>query len=151
MQLSAKQFAASVKGLHADVADASFGGNDKRRAQRVELKHRVTIVPYEDGRPRSGVGVELRDVSARGIRFLHSAPMAPGTQFVLELPQPGGVPMRILCTVAHSGPTSEGPFSTGAEFTCALQNGGVSAKAPLKPNGLERLHEQERIRNSILD
>jgi hypothetical protein len=149
MQLSAKHFTEIVKRL--DAADPKFTSNDKRRARRVELRSRVTIIPYVDGHARDGVGVELRDISTRGIRFLHSQPMAHGTQFVLELPQASGEPMTILCTVAHSEPTSEGPFSTGAEFTCALQTGGKIGKATPQPTGQDRLNEQERIRHSILD
>ena len=151
MQLSAKQFAEIVQRLEADAADPSFAGDDKRRAHRVELKNRVTIVPYDDGQPRAGVGVELRDVSPRGLRFLHSQVMPLGSQFVLELPHASGEPMTILCTVAHSEPTSQGPFSTGAEFICVLESGGKSPSRTPPSTGLDRLNEQDRIRHSILD
>src|SRR5689334_22300490 len=107
MQLSVNQFAEIVKRLDADTADPSFSGDDKRRAHRVELTSRVTIVPYVDGHPRDGTGVELRDVSSRGLRFMHSQPMPVGSQFVLELPQASGDPLTILCTVAHSRPTPQ--------------------------------------------
>ena len=148
MHLSARQFGEIVAHLVADVPHAPAGADsDKRRAKRVTLDYRATIIPYEDGKARDGVGVEVRDFSPRGIRFLHSARFARGTQFVLELPQQTGGPLTILCTVVHCRVTPEGPFSTGAEFTCALRN-----EKPVKPTaGGERLAERDRIRHSILD
>jgi hypothetical protein len=151
MQFSAKQFGEIVTRLGADAADPIFAGGDQRRAHRVELSNRVTIVPYADGQPRAGVGVELRDVSPRGLRFLHSQQLPVGAQFVLELAQAGGDPLTILCTVAHSEPTPQGPFSTGAEFTCVLPAGGKPGKPAPQPSALNRLNEQDRIRHSILD
>jgi hypothetical protein len=149
MQLSAKQFSEIVARLEADAgADPAFAGDDKRRAHRVELNNRVTIVPYADGQPAAGVGVELRDLSHRGLRFHHSEPLPVGSQFVLELPQATGDPLAILCTVAHSEPTSQGPVSIGAEFTFALRK---SPKGAAQPSGLDQLNEQDRIRHSILD
>ena len=141
MHLSAKQFAEIVERLEADALAACFPGHDKRRAPRVAMKNRATIVPYVEGVAGKGVGVEVRDFSARGIRFLHPAQLANGEQFVLELPQQGGDPVSILCTVMHCRRTEEGPHSIGAEFTCVLRK----SKAPS-----ERL-DRDRIRQSILD
>ena len=141
MQLSAKQFAQIVERLEPDAAGALPAG-DHRRAPRVELNNRATIVPYVGGVAGKGVGVEVRDFSARGIRFLHSARFARGEQFVLELFQQAADPVSILCTVVHCKPTDEGPFSSGAEFTCVLRHG--------KPAPADRA-ERDRIRQSILD
>ena len=141
MHLSAKQFAEIVERLDGDVADQLFPGHDKRRANRVALHHRATIVPYTDGVAADGVGVEVRDFSARGIRFLHSATLARGEQFVLELPQQGSDPVSILCTIVHCRPTDEGPNSIGAEFTCVLR----------KAKNAGDRSERDRIRQSILD
>lgn len=140
MQLSAKQFSEIVERL--DTGASGLPAGDNRRAPRVELKYRATIIPYVGGVAGKGVGVEVRDFSARGIRFLHSARFARGEQFVLELLQQGADPVSILCTIVHSKPTDEGPFSTGAEFTCVLRRG--------KPAAADR-SERDRIRQSILD
>jgi hypothetical protein len=145
MHLSAKQFAEILSGLDKDGRDASFGGCDKRRAPRVPLNNRVTIVPDLQGETCDAVGVELRDVSQRGIRFLHSRTLPAGGQFVLELPQPTGDPVRILCRIVHARATPEGPVSIGAEFTCVLRPG----KQP-KPAVSAAAAERERIRQSIL-
>jgi hypothetical protein len=140
MHLSAKQFAEIVERLEADAAGVPAG--DNRRAPRVALANRATIIPYVGGVAGKGVGVEVRDFSARGIRFLHSAKFTRGEQFVLELLQQGAEPVSILCTIVHCKPTDEGPFSTGAEFTCVLRN--------VKAGAADR-QERDRIRQSILD
>jgi hypothetical protein len=72
--------------------------------------------------------------------------MPTGGQFVLELPQTSGEPVRILCSVVHSKPTGEGPFSIGAEFTCVIREG----KRP-KPATTVSNVERNRIQQSILD
>jgi hypothetical protein len=146
MHLSAKQFAEILTGLGGDGRDPSFDGRDKRRAPRVQLNNRVTIIPDITGGEAQPVGVEMRDFSSRGLRFLHSQPLPRGGQFVLELPQAGGEPVRILCSVVHSRQTPEGPFSIGAEFTCSL-------RADKRPQAAASTSasERERIRQSILD
>jgi hypothetical protein len=146
MHLSTKQFAEILSGLQGDVSDPSFAGSDKRRAHRVQLNNRVTIIPDVKGEEAQPVGVELRDFSPRGLRFLHGRTMPAGSQFVLELPQTSGEPVRILCSVVHAKPTDEGPFSIGAEFTCVLRPGK-------RPNAAASVSsdERDRIRHSILD
>jgi hypothetical protein len=139
--LTADQFSQLLERLDPEsIGDASFPGSEKRRAPRVELRNRATIVPYVDGMEPTGVGVEVRDFSARGIRFLHSSRLEKGSQFVLELSQRGEDPLRILCTVMHCRPSDEGPISIGAEFTCVLR------KTSLKISK----SDEDRIRQSIL-
>jgi hypothetical protein len=153
MQLSAQQFARIAEQLEVDDCQG-VAGHEKRRAARAPLKQRATIVPYVAGVAAEPVGVEVRDFSSRGIRFLHSARLARGEQFVLQLAQRAGGPVTILCTVVHCRVTSEGPFSTGAEFTCVLRKekrttaktGSLQRAAAAAPPG-----ERERIRRSILD
>jgi hypothetical protein len=96
----------------------------------------------------NGVGVEVRDFSPRGIRFLHSKALSRGTQFVLELPQQGGERIKILCTVMHCKSTAEGPYAAGAEFTCVLRKVASTVKrsTPVEKQRVER----DRIRRSIL-
>jgi hypothetical protein len=146
MHLSAKQFAEILSGLDHDVRDPSFAGSDKRRAHRVRLNNRVTIVPDITGEGAHAVGVELRDFSPRGFRFLYSRALPAGGQFVLELPQAAGERVCMLCSVVHSQQTPEGPFSIGAEFTCVLR----SRKRP-KSASPASAKERDRIRKSILD
>jgi hypothetical protein len=146
MNLTAKQFAEIVEALHANPTDVPVSGHDKRRATRVTVQNRATIIPYADGVAGQGVGVEVRDFSARGIRFLHSSCLPRGEQFVLKMPQQTGDPLCILCTVMHCRATAEGPFSTGAEFTCVLHPEKAS-----RLTGGEHQSECDRIRDSILD
>jgi hypothetical protein len=146
MNLSAKQFAEILSGLGNDVRDPSFAGSDKRRAHRVHLNNRVTIIPDVKGEDAQAIGVELSDFSPRGIRFLHLRTLPVGGQFVLELPQTSGEPVRMLCSVVHARPTPQGPFAIGAEFTCVLRPGKrLNDPVSISPR------ERERIRQSILD
>ena len=139
--LSATQLAEILERLNSGETDGICPGNEKRRAPRMAIKNRATIVPCTDGIESEPVGVEVRDFSARGLRFLHSRRMEQGSQFVLELAQQNADPVQILCTVMHCRPTKEGPLSIGAEFTCALRT--APARLPTS--------ERDRISQSILD
>jgi hypothetical protein len=146
MHLSARQFAK----ISARLNDGAGGGvasvEDKRRSARVSTADRASIVPYVCGAAGSPTGIEVRDFSPRGIRFLHSARLAAGSQFVLRLPQQTGDPVQILCTVAHCRVTAQGPVSIGAEFTCVIRKGASPTQPPAGAAA-----ERERIRRSILD
>ena len=146
MHLSAKQFVEILSGLGNDARDPSFAEHDKRRAPRARLNIRVSIIPDFTGEGVGPLEVEMRDFSSRGIRLLHSRSLPRGGQFVLELPQTGGDPVRILCSIVHCRQTPEGLFSIGAEFTCALRAGKRPESAAPTSAG-----ERERIRQSILD
>ena len=149
MTLSARQFSKLMRDLNREEeAQDVVPGHNNRRSPRIALQNRATIIPHLEGTMKQAVGVEVRDFSARGIRFLHSARLPRGTQFILALPQQAGDPVQILCTVAHCRVTSEGPFSVGAEFTCVLKK---QEKASDSARGTPNKSERDRIRQSILN
>src|SRR2546429_263205 len=96
---------------------------DKRRAPRANTRARAVIVPMESD--VRAAAVEIRDLSARGVRVFHTQPIQAGEQFVLRFGSqasrdPLARTFRILCTVIHCRKTSDEMFCMGAEFTCVL-------------------------------
>ena len=118
--------------------------SNKRRANRIGLKARVTISPYIYGVPQRPVTVDVRDLSARGISITRTEPMQPGQQFIVRLPRTGEKPTDILCTVAHCSAVQTNVYKIGAEFTCVVRPD--SSPAP----GREDPRELDRIQRSIL-
>jgi hypothetical protein len=138
MNFSAKRFAEIFASLIPMGASTPLGGDDRRRAPRVEMRLKTRILLA--GKPGKTIDIELRDLSVRGMKFVYSSPLKSGQQFVLTVPQMKDEPLPLLCTVVHSEEVEEGYVAVGAEFTCQLPRRGQRPAAG----------DAERIRNSIL-
>jgi PilZ domain len=121
MELSARQFAEIVNHLKGPQR---FGGRapDQRRAPRVARQTRITIFPVGPAESRNGVGVQVKNLSSRGLGFVRDQKMRPGDQFVVRLPREDAAAssVEMLCTVIHCESVAKNTFSIGAEFTCVL-------------------------------
>ena len=140
MELTARQFADMVNQLKGP---SRFGG-DQRRAPRVERQARIEIVPVVEGRPRVPVGVDVKNISSRGLGFVHHRKLKPGSQFLVNLSPQGSEPVEMLCTVVHCDPAGGGVFAVGAEFTCLAPTASAGA-AVNDPTA------SDRIRDSMLE
>jgi len=132
MNFSNKQFAEVFASLLPTGAVSKLGHDERRRAPRIELRHKAHVLLVGDHASPS-VEVELRDVSVRGMKFVTDKPLARGKQFILAVPQLAGEPQLLLCTVVHSEVTDDAQIAVGAEFTCPLprsQHGTSAASAP---------------------
>jgi len=138
MELTARQFADMVNQLKGP---SRFGG-DQRRAPRVERQARIEIVPVVEGRPRVPVGVDVKNISSRGLGFVHHRKLKPGSQFLVNLSPQGSEPVEMLCTVVHCDPAGGGVFAVGAEFTCL---------APIASAAVNDPTASDRIRDSMLE
>ena len=116
-----------------------------RRAPRIEHACRITITlgDIEDSGP--ACTIELKDISARWMCFLHNEPMQPGTPFVVKLEAPGNEnSVSILATAVHSRSLEQHSYQIGAEFTCVLG----PQRHEVVPQTAEDLM---RIRSAIID
>jgi hypothetical protein len=114
-----------------------------RRAQRVAHPCRMSITLGNNMDAGPAVLVQLKDISARGMCFLHHEPMAPGTVFVVRLESGTGESVTILCSMVHCRAIDKTTYQIGAEFTCVL-----SDQAPMTQE--ETAEDLMRIRSSIL-
>ena len=114
-----------------------------RRAPRVNHPCRITITLGNNLDAGSGVLVQLRDISARGMCFLHNEDMPRNAIFVVNLEAPSGENVAILSTVVHCHQLDKHTFQVGAEFTCTL------GKPPVQ-TCQETAEDLMRIRSSIL-
>ena len=122
MSLSNKRFAEVFASLLPTGAGSMLGGDERRRAPRIDLnvKTHLLLVGDRKGRP---VEIELRDVSVRGMKFTYRQALPQDQQFLLAVPQLKGEPRLILCTVVHSRRLKDGAYTIGAEFTLPLRHG----------------------------
>src|SRR6476659_2187915 len=72
----------------AAAATAEAPGERRRREPRVGVRSRITLIPltHEAGLGATPIRVPVRDLSAGGIGFLHSAKVDLDAQFVALLP-----------------------------------------------------------------
>jgi hypothetical protein len=139
MKLSAEQY--------AQLAASFEGGEpaipDRRRAARLDIQARVKITPIVSGQRQAPMTVIVSNFSPRGLSLMHPTGMAPGEQFITELPRKEGGIVELLCTVAHCVPVNGESFKVGAEFTCTVR--------PMIPgNESDDQLQMKRIRESML-
>jgi hypothetical protein len=143
LSLSADQIAEIVDSLSGS---SRADNGDTRRASRMKLQGRVQIVPCSvnpssEARAVAPLGVQVENVSARGIGIIHSKPLPSGSQFILHLGGERRTVVNVLCTVHHCKQIRPDRYRIGAEFTCPVTAvKGVSSDEELK-----------RISQSILD
>ena len=119
MNFSNKRFAEVFASLLPTGVASKLGGSERRRAQRIEVRHRTQLLLIGSS-ARPSIQVELRDLSVRGMKFVFAKPLPAGQQFIIAVPQLSGDSQLLLCTVVHSRKTEDGEIAIGAEFTCAL-------------------------------
>ena len=127
MNFSNKQFAEVFASLLPTGAASKLDADERRRAPRIELRHKLRVLLVGDPNNPSA-DVELRDISVRGLKFVTNKPLPRGRQFILAVPQLSGDPQLLLCTIVHSEVTDDAQIAVGAEFTCPLprmQHAGV--------------------------
>ena len=115
---------ASERLLELSLAEQSDGTAqaNRRRAARIRRDGSLLLMPCKQGILGQPVQVRLKDLSAGGIGLIHTQPMEKGSQFVVQLPQPGGQTKSLLYTVVRcESPGAGGPYSIGAELACVLK------------------------------
>ncbi|HET6250224.1 MAG TPA: PilZ domain-containing protein [Tepidisphaeraceae bacterium] len=88
-----------------------------RRAQRLEHPCRITIVMGTGGGAAPGKLVQLKDISVRGMCFLHNQEIASGSAFVATLEPSGCESVSVPAVVVHCRKLDEKTFQIGAEFS----------------------------------
>jgi hypothetical protein len=117
----------SVDGaLTGDIA-----GGQRRRVPRVGVRAPVTLIPLtnDGGLGAAPVAVSVRDLSAGGIGFLHSARVGLDAQFVALLPH-GEDSVAVLCEVAYYQQLGKRLFSVGAKFVRVLRQPAGDTSGP---------------------
>jgi hypothetical protein len=137
MKLSAEQYAELLSSFYARTSHENV---NKRRAPRMALQARITIVPLVGNEQQRAMDVTTCDFSARGIAFLNNKPMRIGDQFITELPRRSGGRVNLLCEVVRS--ESTGAFyRIGANFLCNVEPQATNANDEA---------ELKRIREAML-
>jgi HD-like signal output (HDOD) protein len=100
--------------------------SDRRRAPRIKRNKDVVILPCTDGVVQGSIAVKLQDVSARGVGFVHTAPMEKGAQFIFRVPRTDTVPITLLYTVARCAQMPDGRYTIGGALECVVREDGVA-------------------------
>jgi hypothetical protein len=129
------------------MGDSTGGGKDLRSAPRVRgAPKRALIRICPSGRrgitaTATATVVHVRDCSCRGLGLIHTEPLDPGTEFVIELHRRSEVVRRLLYVVSRCRRWRDGgSFVIGARFVC------LAEKTP----EIVDLEAVESIRRAIL-
>jgi len=116
--LSPEQFAELIALIETSHDDGPKP--EVRRAQRISHPCRISITLGDSENAGPFHLVQIKDISARGVSFLHNEELPHGTAFVVKLEGPAGKNVSILSNVVHCRQLDKHTFQIGAEFTCAV-------------------------------
>lgn len=116
--------------------------SDRSRSDRARRSGTISLIPYSQGVLGEPTVVSLNDVSSRGIGIVHRHPLDPGSQFVIELPQPGGLMKSLHYTVIHCQPSTCGSFVVGARLSSVLQTESLNLPGGASDARVDEVSEQ---------
>lgn len=145
MQLSTQTFAQVIEGLRSQNLGGDGRGSEKRRALRIEIESKLTMIPLQDGVTIHPQEVLTRDISYTGIGLLQCTRFNQGQQFILNLPRKGLKPVSMLCAAVFSSQPAKGLFIIGSEFLQELSEDRMDELESADD------HLQKRIQNTILE
>jgi hypothetical protein len=120
---------------------ATPAGKDKRRAPRFSRGGALPLFPYVNGQIGQVVRGQFRDASANGLGLVVPLSLAPGSQFVIRLPQKSGEPLPILYTVVRCESKSPHEHRIGAELTCVMRSQEIDQSKDAKDDGLDKIRK----------
>src|SRR5437762_12784808 len=85
--------------------------SDRRRSQRVKQRIAAEISPWKDNKAGMAFGVTIEDFSTTGVGIVHSGRLKLGSQYLLEIPRPGGQPLRAIFTTVRCSEIDGGLFT----------------------------------------
>lgn len=100
--------------------------NDRRRAPRMKRDKDVVILPCTGSQVTGSIAVKLQDVSARGVGFIHTAPLKVGAQFIFRVPRTDTLPITLLYTIARCVDLGDGRYTIGGQLECVVREDGLT-------------------------
>src|SRR5271156_3148231 len=96
-------------------------GQDRRKARRIPVTVRTTLMQLRGGALGPTVSVRLRDISRTGLGLLHTESWELGTQLVIDLPSRSDRGIWARVVVTRMQPISATLFLVGARFDRLLE------------------------------
>ena len=118
MELTAETLLEVLRSLRCDPTSAAMR---RRRLPRVGVRLRLKILPFGEGpgngprMPQPAV-VRLRDLSRRGLGFVHSSPLEVGQSFIITLPREAGGHVHMLGQVERCRALEGGSWEIGSSI-----------------------------------
>jgi hypothetical protein len=106
----------SAEILHSAVASVGNIQGERRKFDRVPMRFKVKIIPYDNGVLGDSVFVWTRDISPGGIGIMYHKKMKDGKRFIIRLPSEDNTPILLLCTVRACLQVAAEVFNIGASF-----------------------------------
>lgn len=114
---------------------------EKRRANRVEVRAKVSILPLGGNAPGEQMTVLLQDISYLGVGLLQSFSCAIETHFLIRLQRQAHQELVLMCIVRSCRELADGIFSVGAEFECPVASDMVTNIQKSWKDDLKRIQE----------
>ena len=125
--LTAEALMEVIRSLRSDLDAATAAGGSLRRRKlpRVGLRLKVTILNDDDATPAV---VRVRNLSPRGLGFVHTAPLPVGGEFLVELPCERGGSVHLAGRVERCRPIDARLWDVGGSLRLDVPRQEIEAR-----------------------
>jgi c-di-GMP-binding flagellar brake protein YcgR len=123
--------------------DEAFVPADRRRDLRVKYRVEAQICSWQNTRQGVPFTVRIEDFSPSGVGLIHTAPLDPGSEYLIKIPRPHAEELIVLLTVARSQQQEDGTYLVGLGLSSVIDRTHMVTL-------VSSLHERRRTGNRRL-
>jgi len=107
--------------------DEAYIPPDRRRDFRVKYRVEAQISLWADDKQGQPFTVRVEDFSPTGVGLVHTAPLEPGSEYLIKVPRPNAEELIILLTVARCRQQEDGTYLVGLELSSVMDRSHMAS------------------------
>ena len=100
--------------------DEAYIPPDRRRDFRVKYRVEAQISLWADDKQGQPFTVRVEDFSPTGVGLVHTAPLEPGSEYLIKVPRPNMDELVVLLAVVRCVPQEDGTYLIGLELASVM-------------------------------
>jgi c-di-GMP-binding flagellar brake protein YcgR len=107
--------------------DEAYVPADRRRDLRVKYRVEAQICSWQNNKQGVPFTVRIEDFSPSGVGLIHTAPLDPGSEYLIKVPRPNAEELIILLTVARCRQQEDGTYLVGLELSSVMDRSHMTS------------------------
>jgi hypothetical protein len=107
--------------------DEAYVPADRRRDLRVKYRVEAQICSWQNNKQGVPFTVRIEDFSPSGVGLIHTAPLDPGSEYLIKVPRPNAEELIILLTVARCRQQEDGTYLVGLELSSVMDRSHMAS------------------------
>ena len=107
--------------------DEAYVPADRRRDLRVKYRVEAQICSWQNNKQGVPFTVRIEDFSPSGVGLIHTAPLDPGSEYLIKVPRPNAEELIVLLTVARCKQQDDGTYLVGLELSSVMDRSHMAS------------------------